>query len=69
MINIKSQYLASCHCAAEQFKLILKNGLVDLRRCDCSMCPRRGAIVTSVTLYGKKSPKAKICCRYVNSIR
>ena len=43
---------ASCHCGAVELGLVLPNGLVDLRRCDCSMCSRRGAVVTSVSLDG-----------------
>lgn len=41
---------ASCHCGAVELALSMPEGLVDLRRCDCSMCRRRGAIVTSVPL-------------------
>ncbi|ABZ75200.1 glutathione-dependent formaldehyde-activating GFA [Shewanella halifaxensis HAW-EB4] len=41
---------ASCHCGGVQLGLILLDGLVDLRRCDCSMCRRRGAVVASVSL-------------------
>lgn len=33
-------------------ELSLPQGLVDPRRCDCSMCRRRGAIVASVPLDG-----------------
>jgi len=43
---------ASCHCEAVQYELTLPNGLDELRRCNCSMCRRRGAIVSSVTLDG-----------------
>lgn len=32
--------------------LTLPNGLESLRRCDCSMCRRRGAIAASVALDG-----------------
>ena len=42
----------SCHCGAVQFELSLPNGLEELRRCDCSMCRRRGAVVASVPLSG-----------------
>ncbi|MEE7547113.1 GFA family protein [Xanthomonas sp. Kuri4-1] len=42
----------SCHCGAVQLELDLPNGIVDPRRCDCSMCRRRGAIVASVPLQG-----------------
>ena len=41
---------ASCHCGEVVLKLTLPEGLVDPRRCDCSMCRRRGTIVASVPL-------------------
>lgn len=49
-MKINSIHKASCHCGAVQFELSLPNGLDDPRRCDCSMCQRRGAIVASVKL-------------------
>jgi len=49
-MDIKPLHQASCHCGAVQFELSLPEGLLDLRRCDCSMCSRRGAIVASVPL-------------------
>ena len=41
---------ASCHCGGVRFRLRLEQGLVNLRRCNCSLCRRRGAIVASVAL-------------------
>ncbi|WP_082095790.1 GFA family protein [Photobacterium halotolerans] len=49
---IKPVHRASCHCGSVVLELSLPNGLVDPRRCDCSMCRRRGAIVASVPLDG-----------------
>ncbi|MGS0676849.1 GFA family protein [Shewanella sp. 125m-1] len=46
------QYKVSCHCGEVELELNLPDGLVDLRRCDCSMCRRRGAVVTSASLDG-----------------
>ncbi|MBA5606814.1 GFA family protein [Duganella sp. FT3S] len=43
---------ASCHCGAVVLELDLPDGIVDPRRCDCSMCRRRGAIAASVPLAG-----------------
>lgn len=43
---------ASCHCGAVVLELHLPDGIVDPRRCDCSMCRRRGTIVASVPLDG-----------------
>lgn len=53
-MEIKPVHTASCHCGAVQLQLTLPNGLEELRRCDCSMCRRRGAIVASITLDNLK---------------
>lgn len=53
-MEIKPIHSASCHCGAVQLQLTLPNGLEELRRCDCSMCRRRGAIVASITLDNLK---------------
>ena len=39
-----------CHCGAVEFRVCLPDGLVNLRRCDCSMCRRKGAVVASAPL-------------------
>lgn len=51
---MKQIHTASCHCGAVKLSLNLPNGVTDLRRCDCSMCKRRGTIVTSAKLDGLK---------------
>jgi len=50
--EIGRKHRASCHCGAVILELDLPDGIVDPRRCDCSMCRRRGAIVASVPLAG-----------------
>ena len=50
--EIKDKHTASCHCGAVELELSLPDGIVDPRRCDCSMCRRKGAIVASVPLSG-----------------
>jgi hypothetical protein len=40
----------SCHCGAVMFEIQLENGLEKLRRCNCSPCRRKGAVVASVPL-------------------
>ena len=37
----------ACHCGAVQFEVVLKDGLASARRCDCSLCIRRGAVAVS----------------------
>lgn len=50
--DILAKHKASCHCGAVVLEFDLPEGVVDPRRCDCSMCRRRGAIVASVPLSG-----------------
>lgn len=50
--EIKSKHRLSCHCGAVVLEVDLPDGIVDPRRCDCSMCRRKGAIVASVPLVG-----------------
>ena len=42
----------TCHCGAVEFEIDLEDGLADLRRCGCSLCKRKGAIVANVPLAG-----------------
>lgn len=49
---INEYHIASCHCGAVVLELHLPDGIGDPRRCDCSMCRRKGATVASVPLSG-----------------
>lgn len=49
---IQPIHSASCHCGAIVLRLELPNGIENPRRCDCSICRRKGAIVASVKLSG-----------------
>ena len=40
----------TCHCKAVEFEVDLIDGHQNIRRCNCSMCSRRGAIMAGVTL-------------------
>jgi len=40
----------ACHCGAVRFEVVLKGGLGSARRCDCSLCIRRGAVAVSARL-------------------
>ena len=42
------EVIASCHCGAVVLGLRLPNGFTSLRRCNCSICSRRNAVVASV---------------------
>jgi len=50
--TILERHRATCHCGAVELELSLPDGIVNPRRCDCSMCRRKGAIVASVPLAG-----------------
>jgi hypothetical protein len=50
--QILPKHRASCHCGAVVLELALPDGIVDPRRCDCSICRRKGAIAASVPLSG-----------------
>ncbi len=38
----------TCHCGAVAFEVELSGGLENLRRCNCSLCRRKGAIMAGV---------------------
>lgn len=40
----------SCHCGTVKFEIALEHGLENMRRCNCSLCSRKGAIMASVPL-------------------
>ncbi|MDD2769129.1 MAG: GFA family protein [Methylococcus sp.] len=40
----------SCHCGAIEFEVDLENGFENVRRCNCSLCRRKGAIIASVPI-------------------
>ena len=42
----------SCHCGAVEFEVELERGFQNLRRCNCSLCRRKGAIMASVPVDG-----------------
>ncbi|WP_105101552.1 GFA family protein [Microbulbifer pacificus] len=58
-VSIQPKHRATCHCGAVELELDLLEGLVDVRRCDCSMCRRRGAVAASVTLDGIRIVKGE----------
>lgn len=43
---------ARCHCGTVKFTVSLSQGLKSARRCDCSFCRMRGAVVVSAPLAG-----------------
>lgn len=51
-VAIQPKHRATCHCGAVILELDLPDGIVNPRRCDCSICRRKGAVVASVPLDG-----------------
>ncbi|MBE7216881.1 MAG: GFA family protein [Caulobacteraceae bacterium] len=43
---------AACHCRGVRFEATLTDGLNTARRCDCSLCRMRGAVVVSAEADG-----------------
>ncbi len=43
---------AACHCGRVRFEAVLTDGLATARRCDCSFCRMRGAVVVSAESDG-----------------
>lgn len=58
-IIIQPIHKASCHCGAVVMELQLPHGIENPRRCDCSICRRKGAVVASVKLLGINILKGK----------
>lgn len=48
-----------CHCEAVEFEVELKNGFENIRRCNCSLCRRKGAIIASVPVEKLKVTKGE----------
>jgi hypothetical protein len=53
-VSIEAKHRASCHCGGVVLELDLPDGLVDLHRCTCSMCRRKGAVMAAVPLEGMR---------------
>lgn len=51
-VEIQPRHRASCHCGLVELELDLPDGLVDLKRCNCSICRRKGAVMAYVPLDG-----------------
>lgn len=51
-VEIQPTHRATCHCGMVVLELDLPDGLVDPKRCNCSMCRRKGAVMAYVPLSG-----------------
>ena len=43
-----------CHCGAVRFEAIFRDGMGALNRCNCSLCRKKGAVMTSIPLADLK---------------
>ena len=57
--DITQIHKLTCHCGAVELEVHLPDGIVDPRRCNCSICQRKGAIVGSVSLSGLRIVKGE----------
>ncbi len=55
--DLDTPHRATCHCGAVELAVTLNDGLATARRCDCSFCRRRGAIMVFVPLDGVRIVK------------
>lgn len=53
-MDVRGLNQGACHCGSVQFEIELPNGFEELSRCNCSMCSRRGAVVTPVPMSAFK---------------
>ncbi len=49
-VDFSEPVQVTCHCGGVELRVLLKDGLTTARRCDCSLCRRRGAIMVSARL-------------------
>ena len=49
----------TCHCGAIEIEANFPNGLDKLMRCNCSICKKKGAIMTAVNLNDLKVIKGE----------
>ena len=45
---MKQPKIGSCHCGAVKFEIRLEQELENPRRCNCSICSRKGAIMADI---------------------
>ena len=58
-MNCLMKKKSSCHCGSVQLILTMPNGLEKVRRCNCSICSRKNAVVASVKIENLEVVKGK----------
>lgn len=51
----------ACHCGSVEFRIEVEKDLGAVRRCNCSLCRRKGAIMASVPLARLTVTKGEEC--------
>ncbi len=51
--------ILKCHCGAVEVTVQFDNGLENIRRCDCSLCKRKGAVMAMVPITHLKVTKGQ----------
>jgi hypothetical protein len=44
-VLVREKHRLICHCGVVELEINLPNGVVDPKRCNCSFCRRRGAVM------------------------
>ena len=51
--------ILKCHCGAVEVEVQFENGLENIRRCDCSLCKRKGAVMAAIPIANLKVVKGR----------
>ena len=51
--------ILKCHCGSVELELTLSNGFKNLRKCNCSICSKRNAVVALVSINNLKVVKGE----------
>ena len=66
MLSLKK---LTCHCGAVEIQVNLNDNIDKLKRCNCSMCKRKGTMVATIEKKDLKVIKGeKIKLKFINSI-
>jgi hypothetical protein len=47
-VDVQTRHRLTCHCRSVVLELELPDGVENPRRCNCSMCSKRGAVSSSI---------------------
>ncbi|OGT39811.1 MAG: aldehyde-activating protein [Gammaproteobacteria bacterium RIFCSPHIGHO2_12_FULL_36_30] len=56
---MSEQRILQCHCGAVEVAVQFDNGLENIRRCNCSLCKRKGAVMAMVPITNLKVIKGE----------